>query len=53
MKIRVSVNEKGHTSVKVDGTELNMLVTGFYSIAGSRGNPRTHSQSSNHRRSRH
>ena len=29
MKIRVSVNEKGHTSVKVDGTELNMLVTGF------------------------
>lgn len=29
MKIRVSVNEKGHTSVKVDGTELNMLATGF------------------------
>lgn len=29
MKIRVSVNEKGHTSAKVDGTELNMLVTGF------------------------
>lgn len=29
MKIKVSVTDKGHTSVMVDGVELNMLAEGF------------------------
>lgn len=29
MKIKVSVTDKGHTSVIVDGVELNMLAEGF------------------------
>lgn len=29
MKIKVSVTNKGHTSVMVDGVELNMLAEGF------------------------
>lgn len=53
MKIKVSVTDKGHTSVIVDGVELNMLAEGLYTFAKRRRNPGAYTQSSDYRRSRH
>lgn len=52
MKIKVSVTDKGHTSVIVDGVELNMLAEGF-TLSQNAGEPGTYTQSSDYRRSRH
>lgn len=53
MKIKVSVTDKGHTSVIVDGVELNMLAEGFTLSQKRRRNPGAYTQSSDYRRNRH